>query len=131
MVHAENCRPNECCGLIASDDNDRVSFAYPLTNIDPSPVGYTINPDEHFAALNHAEARGWHLSGVFHSHPDGPATPSLVDVQRALEAGWVHVIVSSDEMRGWRIQKGAVTEVHLSSVATRYSQGNASSPCGT
>jgi proteasome lid subunit RPN8/RPN11 len=111
LVHAENCRPNECCGLLASDSDNQLRFAYPLTNIEESPVGYTIDPDEHYAALTHAERTGWHVSGVFHSHPSGVATPSLVDVQTALEPAWVYVIVSPNELRSWRITRGTVSEV--------------------
>ena len=112
LVHADNCAPNECCGLLASDERG-LRFAYPLTNTDPSPVSYTVDPDEHFAALNHAESMGWWLSGSFHSHPDSAATPSMVDVQSALEPGWVYVIVSPDEVRAFRIVDNKTSEIAL------------------
>ncbi len=111
--HAETSTPNECCGLLASDSSGRIRFAYPLTNCDPTPISYTIDPDEHFAALRHAETRGWELSGVFHSHPEGPATPSLIDVQRALEPGWVYIIVGNDRLRGFLIRGHEVEEIEL------------------
>lgn len=113
VTHAVNCAPNECCGLIASDDAGRVQFAYPLTNCEPSPVSYTVDPEEHFAALQHAESNGWTLSGAFHSHPKGPPIPSVIDVQKALEPGWVYLIIGDETIRGFRIKDREITEVAL------------------
>jgi proteasome lid subunit RPN8/RPN11 len=98
---------------LAADDEGRLTFAYPLTNADPSPVSYTIDPDEHFQALRHAESRGWEIAGVFHSHPGGPATPSMIDVQLALEPDWLYLIAAPGEMRGFTIRAGTIEEVEL------------------
>jgi proteasome lid subunit RPN8/RPN11 len=114
LVHASNCSPDECCGLLAMDSSESIRFAYPLTNINPSPVSYTVDPDEHFHAMRHAEAQGWEIAGVFHSHPSGPATPSVIDVTSALEPDWVYLVAASNEIRGFRIQGSQVTEVALS-----------------
>lgn len=84
--------PNEACGLLAMD-GDQVVKVYPTTNADASPSSYTIPPEEHFDALTDAESRGWEIGGVFHSHPGGPARMSSVDVERALEPGWVYLVV--------------------------------------
>jgi proteasome lid subunit RPN8/RPN11 len=113
LTHADNCAPNECCGLVAADSEGQITFAYPLTNVDPSPVSYTIDPDEHFSALAHAESQGWVITGVFHSHPGGDAMPSLIDVQSALEPGWMYLIVAPGEIRGFTIRAGTVEEVEL------------------
>ena len=113
LVHAANCAPMECCGLLAADRDGNIQFAYPLTNADPSPVSYTIDPEEHFHALRHAESQGWEIAGVFHSHPTGPATPSMIDVQSALEPDWVYLIAAQGEVRGFGIREGSVAEVGL------------------
>jgi proteasome lid subunit RPN8/RPN11 len=113
LVHASNCAPDECCGLLAMDPEGAIRFAYPLTNADPSPVSYTVDPDEHFHALRHAESRGWEIAGVFHSHPKGPPAPSVMDVQRALEPDWVYLIAAEDDVRGFWISDGEVAEVGL------------------
>jgi proteasome lid subunit RPN8/RPN11 len=113
LTHADNCAPDECCGLLASDHTGRICFADPLTNAHPSPVGYTIDPDEHFRALRHAESNGWEIAGAFHSHPRGPATPSMIDVQSALEPDWLYLVASPSEIRGFRIAGGEVAEVGL------------------
>ena len=113
LAHADNCAPDECCGLLATDAEGRIRFAYPLTNADPSPVSYTVDPAEHFHALRHAESRGWDLAGVFHSHPQGPAIPSMTDVQAALEPDWIYLIAAPGEIRGFWIRAGVIEEISL------------------
>ncbi|MGH8871926.1 MAG: Mov34/MPN/PAD-1 family protein [Acidimicrobiia bacterium] len=113
LVHADNCAPNECCGLLAADEKGRITFAYPLSNVAPSPVGYTVDPDEHFHALAHAESMGWEIAGVFHSHPAGPAVPSVTDVRTALEPGWMYLIAAPGELRGFWIRAGVIEELSL------------------
>jgi proteasome lid subunit RPN8/RPN11 len=112
-AHAENCSPDECCGLIASDPEGKVRFAYPTTNRAPSPSTYTVDPDEHLGALLHAERMGWMLTGVFHSHPTGPAMPSETDVDQALEPDWLYLIAAGTSLRGFRIRGRQVAEVEL------------------
>lgn len=84
--------PNEGCGLLAVADG-RVVGVYPTANEDASPTSYTIPPQEHYDALVHAEAKGWRIGGVFHSHPRGPAAMSSVDLDKALDPEWVYVVV--------------------------------------
>lgn len=84
--------PNEGCGLLAVSEG-RVVAVYPTSNQDRSPSSYTIPPQEHFDVLTDAESRGWQIGGVFHSHPDGPAEMSSIDLERALEPDWAYVVV--------------------------------------
>jgi proteasome lid subunit RPN8/RPN11 len=120
LTHADNCAPDECCGLLAADTEGRITFAYPLTNVDPSPVSYTVDPDEHFAALSHAESQGWEIAGAFHSHPAGGATPSMIDVQAALEPDWIYLIAAPAEIRGFRIRAGEVEELAIEWVSPKW-----------
>lgn len=115
VEHCLSGVPNEACGLLAMDD-DRIVEVYPTSNLDASPVSYTVPPEEHFAALTDAESNGWELGGVFHSHPTGSARLSMVDVRRALEPDWLYVVVGlrgGVEIRGWRIEAGQVEPVGL------------------
>jgi [CysO sulfur-carrier protein]-S-L-cysteine hydrolase len=88
-------------------------FAYPLTNSAPSPTTYTVDPDEHFHAMRHAEANGWEIGGVFHSHPGGVARPSNTDIATAIDPGWLHLITDLNEVRAFAID-GNVGELELS-----------------
>lgn len=112
LAHAENCLPDECCGLIATDE-EAIRFVYPLTNANPSPVSFTVDPNEHFGAMRHAESQGWEISGVFHSHPDGEPTPSPTDVAMAWDPDWIHLIFGSGEIGAFRIRGGDVEAVGL------------------
>ena len=107
LAHAKYSLPNECCGLIAMEDG-AIRFAYPLTNANPSPVSFTVDPAEHFGAMRHAESQGWEILGVFHSHPEGDATPSPTDVAMAWDPDWIHVIVGGGELAVFVIRDGAV-----------------------
>ena len=108
--------PNEGCGLIAMDGN-KVVAVYPTSNAEATPSGYTVPPEDHFAALTDAESRGWELSGVFHSHPNGTAEPSMVDVRSALDPEWVYLVVGlaleDPAIRGWRITLKRPDEILL------------------
>ena len=84
--------PNEGCGLLAVSAG-RVVRVYPTSNSDSSPTSFTIPPEEHFAALIDAEANGWEIGAVFHSHPNGPPTMSTTDHARALEPEWTYFVV--------------------------------------
>lgn len=111
LVHAENCHPEESCGLLAMDRSGRIRMAYPLTNSLRSSTNYTIEPREHFKALRHAEAQGWEIGGVFHSHPHSGAHPSPTDVRLAPDPEWLYVIIGmadSPVVRGFRIIQGQI-----------------------
>ena len=118
LVHAQNCHPEESCGLLASDASGRVRMAYPLTNSLRSSTNFTIEPREHFKALRHAERQGWDISGVFHSHPHTRAYPSATDVQLAADPTWLYVVIGMEDrehplVRGFRIVEGTVHEESL------------------
>jgi proteasome lid subunit RPN8/RPN11 len=111
LAHARNTLPDECCGLLAGDD--QVRFVYPLSNSDPSPTTYTIAPQEHFHAWRHATARGWDLIGAFHSHPHGPPHPSPTDVAMAGEPAWFYLIVHAGRVRAFLIDGGGHREIEI------------------
>lgn len=82
---------------------------------------YHIAALDVFEAQRRARSFGEELVGVFHSHPDAPASPSSTD---ALEAwgGWVHLIVSCEagevtDMRCWQWDGGTFVPVSLESAA--------------
>ena len=110
LAHAYHCAPDECCGLLAMDPEGAIRFAYPLTNVHPSPVSYTIDPDEHIHALNHAEALGWEIGGVFHSHPGGTAAPSMVAREVAAQ---VDATKRQLAQQGLRLAQVGTTEAEL------------------
>ncbi len=93
---------------------NEVVEVYKTTNADQSPSGFTIPPEEHYAALTDAESRGWEIGGVFHSHPNGTASPSAIDVSEALDPEWLYLVVGlsgKPHLRAWRIRDHRISEV--------------------
>ncbi len=118
IAHARFSFPEEGCGLLAADGDGRLRMAYCLSNAERSGVTFTLDPDEHYRALEHAERNGWRLAGVFHSHTRSEAYPSLTDVAQALDPGWLYVLVGlldvdHPEVRGFWIRDGVVREEPL------------------
>lgn len=112
--HAENCYPEECCGLIASDSEGQIRFVYPLSNNDRSPTSFTVSPDESFGAFMHAERNGWTISGSFHSHPKGPDVLSERDVVQAVDPTWIHLLACPSGLKAFRIRDGTSREMDIS-----------------
>lgn len=85
----EHCRcslPNEACGMMGGIGG-RVMSVFALTNSNPSPVSYAIDPMQQLRVLRELEAAGQALVAIYHSHPDSPALPSLTDINRAFFPG--------------------------------------------
>jgi proteasome lid subunit RPN8/RPN11 len=113
IAHARFCSPEEACGLLAADADGGWRMVYCLTNREHSPYRFTVDPNEHYRAMRHAERNSWEIAGVFHSHPKSAALPSGTDIAGALDPDWLYVIIGlqrSDvpEVRSFRIRHGVV-----------------------
>ncbi|MBI5510764.1 MAG: M67 family metallopeptidase [Deltaproteobacteria bacterium] len=95
---ATHAWPAECCGLLfgaETDAGDRV-----VTHVLPSPnlfagdkrQGYTLDPRALLVAERFA-SRGLATLGLYHSHPQPPASPSETD-RAAGTFGWSYLIVA-------------------------------------
>ena len=118
VAHARFCAPEEACGLLAFNTHGDLCFVYCLTNIDRSRHRFTVDPTEHFRAIEHAERNGWEIAGVFHSHPGSRAVPSATDIEAATDSSWLHVVVGladpgCPEVRAFAIREGSAVEVAL------------------
>ncbi len=119
VAHARFCAPYEACGLVAVDGDGALRMVYCLTNLHRSSRRFTVAPQEHFGALQHAERLGWTIGGAFHSHPRAPARPSARDITEALDPTWVHFVVgplSQPEVRAYRIARGVAEELEIAIV---------------
>src|SRR6202040_1345275 len=88
-------RREEACGLIGGDPaTGDVVRGYPTRNLPASAKLYTDDPREDRRADRDAEARGFEIIGVFHSHTHTDAYPSPTDVAQAPDPGWHYVLVS-------------------------------------
>jgi [CysO sulfur-carrier protein]-S-L-cysteine hydrolase len=89
--HVENLAPEEACGLVAGVDGQSVEV-YPVENAMHSPVRYRMEPQGQLQAMLAVEARGWEITAIYHSHPDGTDGPSQTDIEEAAYPGVIHLI---------------------------------------
>ncbi len=117
VSHCLSGYPDEACGILAGKGG-RAEKVYTMTNAEPSPVSYLMDPKEQFTAMKEMRAEGLSIVAIFHSHPQSPACPSNKDVSLAFYSEAVYVIVSlidtgKPDIRGYRIQDGVVGEVEI------------------
>ena len=119
IAHAHLGLPLEACGLFAGEPGTDDAAAvvrhfYPTENEARSAKVYTVPGREHLRADRDAEARGWQLLGVMHSHTHTDAYPSPTDVAQAPDPDWHYVIVSMRDdlpsLRSYRIMDGGISE---------------------
>jgi proteasome lid subunit RPN8/RPN11 len=115
MTHARAEAPRECCGVIVGPPGEPQELRR-LTNIYEGIDFYQPDPTELYRVYMDADARGWDIQVIYHSHPVSPAYPSPRDVEHA---GWpdaVYVICSLQDpdqpvLRAFRIVDGKITEL--------------------
>ena len=115
LNHLRECYPLEGCGLLAGDDQGRVTAVYPVKNILQSPTAYEMDPHQQIEAMVAIETEGWQLSAIFHSHPQGPEVPSATDISLAFYPDTLTLIVSlvsltKPVIRAFKITGHNVTE---------------------
>jgi len=108
--------PNEGCGVLGVL-NGAVTSVYPIPNIDAAPDRYTMDPATLVRALRGAEQSGEPIGAIYHSHPGGPAYPSIADRATDVERDWVHVIVDLGgivpTLRAFRLTETSVFPVEI------------------
>lgn len=119
LAHARAEAPLEACGLLGGQDGC-VLRVYPMENALQSTTRYAMRPVELFEALQAMEAQGWGTDplGIYHSHPQGPETPSIADIAESYYPDSVYIILAyplrrEPSLRGFRIANGQVGEVEL------------------
>ncbi len=106
---ARAARPQEIVGLLGGGSLERVSTIIPLENA-------ASDPTRRFEADFRDLARGLkilrdsrlELCALYHSHPNGPATPSRLDLENAhWDVPMLIVDGASLEVRAWDLQRNA------------------------
>lgn len=92
--------PEEICGFMLGTEN-RVEQLIHARNVHPEPTrAYRIAEEDCLSALHKARKENLRLLGVFHSHPEGPATMSAVD-RREAHPGWRYLVLGRDRESIW------------------------------
>lgn len=132
-MHAASAYPEECCGLLLGTVRSKPNQQKIVVDVRATenawtqnsselmavPTGWDIAQHKHFAIdpreilQVQQEARDRHLDiiGVYHSHPDYPATPSEMDRMCA----WAHysyIIVSVQHGKVIDLRSWSLTEDH-------------------
>lgn len=121
LTAAYQAYPLECCALLAGPpavaERQEVRRVYVCRNAAESSRHYTVDPLDHLRAERDAEANGWEIVGVAHSHTHSEPFPSPTDVANAPDPAWHYVIVGlkrdAAETRSYLIVDGAVVEEQL------------------
>ncbi len=111
--------PEETCGLLVGRQSGRRVQVWDLLqarnlNRERARDRYELDPRDFVAADAMARRQAMEIVGIWHSHPDHPARPSVTDQAAAWE-GWSYVIVSVsrmsiEDLRSWRLSDGGFTE---------------------
>lgn len=100
--HAGACLPEEACGLVGGLDGEaRAVLA--ITNQLHSLVRFRMDPAEQLRAFQSLESAGLELIAIFHSHPNGPPTPSPTDVAEFAYPGVLALILTPGST-GWEVR---------------------------
>ena len=96
--------PNEACGFLLGTTSDdgamHVSKVVACDNTSSMPVQrFELDSELHLRLQREAREQGQDILGCYHSHPKGPARPSLEDLSRAVMPEWVWVIWGQVEDR--------------------------------
>lgn len=126
VEHGEKGYPNEICGLLLGKDSSggrTISALMPIENSFEEGEQYhryLITPEDMFRGDRQARKQGLDVLGVYHSHPNEAARPSLYDRDHAAWTSWSYIIVSvrqgrAAEMRAWSLRedRSAFDEVDL------------------
>ncbi len=89
--HGEAEYPGECCGVLLGrllpDCVKEVEDHLPISNARENSARlnrFLITPDEFLRCELIARKRQLDIVGIYHSHPDHPASPSNYDLEHAL-----------------------------------------------
>ena len=84
---AQQCFPNECCGVLIASSTDTSAIlqaiALPNVNKERATDRFEIDPLAYQKIESECKAAGREIAGFFHSHPNGLPRPSATDLEMA------------------------------------------------
>lgn len=113
--HLESTYPNEGCGFFYGKDGDQLRQVSEVWAVPNSKEGdqkrrFEISPLDYIKAERKAKELGLALLGIYHSHPNHPAIPSVHDLRQAMPY-FSYIILSvhdalATRMTSWRLAEG-------------------------
>ena len=113
IAHCRSRYPKEACGILGGQGGT-VAQVYRMTNVEDSPIGYSMDPKEQLQIEKQMRQRGQRMVGIFHSHTSSDAYPSSVDVSLAISPDVSYVLVSlkdqaKPDVKSYRIEGTTIT----------------------
>jgi proteasome lid subunit RPN8/RPN11 len=109
--------PEEACGLLAGRFR-RAEAVIPVSNALHSPVRFRMDARQQLDAFLWMDARELDLVAIYHSHPNGPDTPSETDIGEAYYPDAAYLIWSRRTgdwvCRAYRLHPDGYDEIVLS-----------------
>jgi [CysO sulfur-carrier protein]-S-L-cysteine hydrolase len=116
IAHAREEAPNECCGMIATQDGHAVKV-YRARNAAASPLRYEIDGSEQYRIQMEIDGAGLDLGAIYHSHTRTEPYPSQTDINLAFYPETLYLIVGlaavEPELRAYSIRDGEVAAAEL------------------
>jgi proteasome lid subunit RPN8/RPN11 len=116
LKEVSNQYPEEACGLVAGLGWESKQV-YPVENKLHSSVRFLMEPEQQVRFLLEIEANGWELLAIYHSHPNGPDTPSATDIAEIAFPDAITIIWSRAggewKYRGFNIQDGNFYDIPI------------------
>ncbi len=116
LAHARADYPHEVCGLIggrgAGTDALVGEQLARVPNVAADPcVAFEMERQAMIAAIFNFERARLEVVGIYHSHPESAAQPSITDIRAAAWPDAVYVIVGfiatdKPDLRAWSIRNG-------------------------
>ncbi|MBK9103315.1 MAG: M67 family metallopeptidase [Saprospiraceae bacterium] len=123
-AHLESAYPNEACGFLLGTQVQKKRDITHLIKVDNQSSEnqrrrFVIDPLDYLKAERFATKEGLTLLGIYHSHPDHPAIPSVHDLEFAQPffSYFIHTISEGKmtDTRSYRLLDGKFIEEKFTS----------------
>lgn len=123
-LHLESAYPHEACGFLLGTDNNEIRHITMAVEVENRSEEnqrrrFVIDPLDYLKVEKRAAKEGLALAGIYHSHPDHPAIPSMHDLEYAQPyfSYFIHSITTGKMTvtRSYRLQEGKFIEELFSS----------------
>jgi proteasome lid subunit RPN8/RPN11 len=113
----------EVCGILGgrqAGEFYQVLTVVPVKNSLDSATRFKMDPVEQLRAMLYLEEKGLDLVAIYHSHPDGPKSPSQTDVAEAYYPEAVQIIWAKEGdvwgCSAYLIQDGLVSRIEVQEI---------------
>ncbi|MGI0082970.1 MAG: Mov34/MPN/PAD-1 family protein [Nitrosopumilaceae archaeon] len=116
VKHAQNNIPNESCAILFVKINANqftVKDIFLTRNVENSPIKFRLSDEDNVKLYLEADKKQF-LVGIFHSHPDSEAYPSVIDQEyMELNSGpWIIFSNKNQDFKAY-VFESKITQIRL------------------